>query len=280
MKSNLAGIPNEEFARLQRGLDVEKWLASERAGHDLCGTMTWCRFCVKAETDPCARAKMREKLDSAMNELVDDIVERETDKPDRETASVLREEAAEEIAAADLTARTEEKPAEAAAAAPDGYAEAVRYRRTFLSRVMQNGTVQDYYTELKNALLGFAGVKARLCKSGETFRIGRERIAKFRVSGKTLSLYLALDPAEFENSKYRFEDVSDKKTYAATPMRLRITSARAARHAKELLRTLMQRREVSEVGCVYTDYHYPYRSDEELISCGLITPYRVLVRKR
>ena len=63
-------------------------------------------------------------------------------------------------------------------------------------------------------------------------------------------------------------------------MRLRITSARAARHAKELLRTLMQRREVSEVGCVYPIIITAYRSDEELISCGLITPYRVLVRKR
>lgn len=99
-------------------------------------------------------------------------------------------------------------------------------------------------------------------------------------AGKTLSLYLALDPAPFENSKYRFEDVSDKKSYAATPMRLRITSERAVRHAKELFRMLAQKLEISEVGCMYTDFHYPYRTDEELIANGLIVPYRTIVKKR
>ena len=32
MKGNLAGIPAEEFERLQHRLDIEKWLASEQAG--------------------------------------------------------------------------------------------------------------------------------------------------------------------------------------------------------------------------------------------------------
>ena len=69
MKGNLAGIPAEEFERLQHRLDIEKWLASEQAGRDLCGTMNWCKYCVKAEKDPCARAVMREKMDSAMQVL-------------------------------------------------------------------------------------------------------------------------------------------------------------------------------------------------------------------
>ena len=94
---------------------------------------------------------------------MDDIVERETDKPDRETASVLREEGGrrDRRGGPYRPARRERKRTRTGQS-PEGYAEAVRYRRTFLSRVMQNGTVQDYYTELKNALLGFAGVKARL----------------------------------------------------------------------------------------------------------------------
>ena len=280
MKGNLSGIPAEEFDRLQHALDIEKWLASEQAGRDLCGAMSWCGYCIKAEKDPCARAQMRQKLDTAIDELVDDIVEKEAEKehPDGETRAILREEAEEEIAAEDLTERSD--GAAPAKEIPDGYEEVTRCRRSFLSRLIQSETVQDYYTELKNAMLGYAGVKARLCKAGENFRVGRNRIARFVIRGKTLSLYLALDPAPFENSKYRFEDVSDKKSYAATPMRLRITSARAVRHAKELFRILAQRLEISEVGCMYTDYHYPYRSDEELISSGLIVPYRTLVKKR
>lgn len=282
MKGNLAGIPAEEFEHLQHRLDIEKWLASEQAGRDLCGTMNWCKYCVKAEKDPCARAVMREKMDSAIDELVDDIVEKEAarEQPDGETRSILKEEAAEEIAAEDLTERTEGEEPVSALEVPDGYEEVTRYRRTFLSRLIQNRAVQDFYTELKNAMLAYAGVKVRLCKTGENFRLGRERIAKFVVRGKTLSLYLALDPAPFENSKYRFEDFSDKKSYAATPMRLRITSERAVRHAKELFRMLAQKLEISEVGCMYTDFHYPYRTDEELIANGLIVPYRTIVKKR
>ena len=280
MKGSLAGISAEEFSRLQSALDVEKWLASEQAGCDLCGSFSWCGYCVKAEKEPCARAQMRQKLDSAMDELVSEIVEKEErlqkahSRPDGETREILQEEAAEEIAAEDLGGSLR------ARVLPDGYEEVTRYRRTFLARLIQNPAVQDGYTELKNALLGFAGVKARLCKTGENFTVGRKILAKFRITGKTLSVYLALGTEEFENSKYRFEDVSDKKSYAATPMRLRITSARAVRHAKELLRLLMQRKEVSEVGCMYTDFHYPLRSDEELLAEGLIVPYRALVKSK
>ena len=279
MNGSLAGISAGEFAALQHRLDIEKWLASEQAGRDLCGTMPWCKYCVKAEQHPCARAQMRGKMDAAMDELVDDIVEKEQGAPDAETGGILREEVREELAAEDLTRRTEGSAAPAAAV-PDGYEEVTRYKRSFLSRLIQSSAAQGRYTELKNALLGFAGVKARMGKAGETFRFGRQVVAKFRITGKTLSLYLALDPVPFESSKYRFEDVSDKKTYAATPMRLRITSDRAARHAKELVRTLMQRLGSDEVGCIYTDFRYPYRTDEELIGNGLIVPYRVLVKKR
>ena len=31
---------------------------------------------------------------------------------------------------------------------------------------------------------------------------------------------------------------------------------------------------------MYTDFHYPYRTDEELIASGLIVPYRTIVKKR
>lgn len=273
MSGNLAGISNEEFERRQHALDVEKWLASEQARRDLCGTFSWCGYCVKAEQQPCARAQMRETMDLAMDELVDDLLEEKNARPDAETRAIVREEAREELAAEDLSAK-------AGAAVAEGYEEVTRYRRTFLSRIIQNAPLQDGYSELKNALLGFAGVKTRLCKASEIFRIGRQKLAKFAVRGKTLSLYLALDPAEFEESKYRFEDVSDKKSHAATPMRLRITSRRAVRHAKELIRLLMQKYGVSEVGCIYVDQHFAYRSDAELIADGLITPYRALVKKR
>ena len=53
----------EELAQLQKTIDVDKWLASERAGRDLCGEASYCAYCIKAETSPCARAVMREQTE-------------------------------------------------------------------------------------------------------------------------------------------------------------------------------------------------------------------------
>ena len=88
---DFSGIPEAEFARRQGELDVEKWLASERAGSDLCGSMSWCAFCIKAEMYPCAKAELREKIDAALRDIAGEEVGRE---------AADGRAAAEEIAAA------------------------------------------------------------------------------------------------------------------------------------------------------------------------------------
>ena len=112
------------------------------------------------------------------------------------------------------------------AEAPAGYEYVTRYRRSFKSRLIQDEKMQDFYTDLKNAFAELTGVKARLSRHCENFRYHAERIAKLNVGGKTLTLYLALDPDRYEDTKYRYEDVSDRSTYTETPMKIRITSKR------------------------------------------------------
>ena len=272
---NLSGVSQEEFERMQRVIDVDKWLASESAGHDLCGTMPWCGCCVKAETYPCAKARFRRQWEEALRDAqqaetaaADAVAEqRASEQPDDSVREILSEEVREEEDAETL-------------AVPEGYEYVTRYRRSFESKIIQNATVQDFYTEIKNAILSFGGVKSRLCVGSENFRVGREKIAKLAVGGKTLLLYLALDPKKLEDSDYRFEDMSDKRSHAATPLRVRLTSHRAVRRAKELLEILAHKFELSSVGCIYSDFHFDYRSDEYLIGKGLIKPYRALVRKK
>ena len=286
---NISGVSQEEFARMQRVIDVDKWLASEAAGRDLCGTMDWCGLCVKAETHPCAKAKFRKQLQDALAEATaeaaPDAQAAGTEGPDAEVSAILGEELAEECAAEDLAgergaAAQNGQVLQDARPAPDGYEYVTRFRRSFASKIIQNETAQDLYTEIKNAVLSYGGVKSRLCVGSENFRIGRQKIAKLAVAGKTLMLYLALDPQQFEDTAYRFEDMSDKRSHAATPLRVRLTSRRAVRKAKELLDILARKFGLSPVGCIYTDFHYAYRSDEYLIGKGLIKPYRALVKKK
>lgn len=281
-QKDLSAISDTEFASLQEKIDVEKWLASEKAGRDLCGAMTWCVYCVKAETYPCAKAQFREKMAEALSEIRYDLSdqleeEKQARESEKETEEVIREDVAEEVALSDIISETsgEEK-----SAAPDGYELVTRYRRSFRSRLIQEAPIQDVYTEVKNTLLGYGGVKSRMCRSGENFRANGEKIAKFVITGKKLSVFLALDPKEFENSNYRFEDVSDKKSHRETPLRVKITSRRSLKQVKELLGILAAKNGLPEVGCIYTDFHFPYKSDDVLIRAGLIKPYLSLVRKK
>ncbi len=287
---DLSGIDSCDFAARQHVLDVEKWLASERAGRDLCGAMAYCRHCRRGETYPCAKAELRHKMRLALEEIEAEEPPDlgESGAPSRETADILREECAEEMTAAMLAEGSSGRPSDPVRAAeeimgapvlPEGYERVTRYRRTFLARLIQNGAVQDLYTELKNVFGGYAGVKSRLCQSGEVFRAGRRRIAKLCIRGKTLVLYLALDPQAFEESKYRFSDASEKKSYAKTPMKVRITGSRSLRQAKELVGILAERLSLGDVGCAYTDYHYPPLSDECLLKRGLIKPYTAIVKR-
>lgn len=292
MNGDLLNVTDEEFASLQQELDLDKWYASERAGRDLCGTMSWCSYCVKEERHPCAKAKTRETL-SAQTEFSAAFEETEEAEPDQTTEPTESFFAAgESVSAASIPEAAEEKqplPARETAfpmrrrkqdVIPEGYVEVVRYRRSFQSRIIQNVSVQDVYTELKNYLLSFAGVKSRLCKNCENFRVGRVKIAKFIIRGKTLSLYLALNPAEYEDTKYHFEDESDRRTHADTPMRLKVKSQRSIKYAKELIAVLAEKAELEKTESVFTDYHTPYRSDEELIENGYIAAYTVLVKER
>ena len=166
------------------------------------------------------------------------------------------------------------------AEAPAGYEYVTRYRRSFKSRLIQDEKMQDFYTDLKNAFAELTGVKTRLSRHCENFRYHAERIAKLNVGGKTLTLYLALDPDRYEDTKYRYEDVSDRSTYTETPMKIRITSKRMVKYAKELLADLAQKFSITVSGCIPMDYHMKYQTDEALIKKGLIKPYQVLVKKK
>lgn len=277
----MEAFTEEKLAQRQRELDVDKWLASEAAGYDLCGSFTFCARCEQWESHPCARAEARwlEEQDREIAEFEAAQAEMEENpdlQPVPEEAGQTEDEPEEEADEAEVAAADAAEPAEA----PAGYEYVTRYRRSFKSRLIQDEKMQDFYTDLKNAFSELTGVKTRLSRHCENFRYHADRIAKLNVGGKTLTLYLALDPSAYEDTKYRYEDVSDRKTYTETPMKIRITSKRMVKYAKELLQDLAAKYSVTVSGCIPMDYHMKYQTDEALIKKGLIKPYQVLVKKK
>lgn len=142
----------------------------------------------------------------------------------------------------------------------------VRYLRSFTAKLSQsNDLVKERYSILKNELLSYKKAKARTSWYFETFRLGRLAYAKFAVRGKTLTLYLALNPEDLVGTKYRFKDVGGVKKYAQTPVCVKIKSNRGVRWAKELISILANENGFKRLDLEEVDYYPEFRSTKDLI---------------
>ncbi len=153
----------------------------------------------------------------------------------------------------------------------DGLSVPVRYRSSYMSRLIQAGSpIQDYYTVIKNTLLSYKGVKSRMSWNFESFNSGRTSCAKLTVKGKNLSVYLALDPSEYSVTKYHFTDVSDKPKLDKVPMLLKVKSDRGLRYAVELIVEMMSKLGIEKGETQNVDYRMPYETTEALAERGLV----------
>ena len=209
------------------------------------------------EDEEAAEAAVDEALEEAIAEepaaaAYADLTEEEPEEPeeDDEEEDYEDDEKAEDSGA-------EEAPAMLggqrivyidAKANPEAYAELLerekrgevtlvyRYRKSFLAKMaLAEDTVKGYYSELKNALLAYKGVKCRTSWGYEAFNKGRTKLARMDVKTRSLYLYLAIDPQSLVDTKYNFKDMSAKKKYAATPVLMKIRGERKFKHALELI---------------------------------------------
>ena len=155
--------------------------------------------------------------------------------PDDETAP----DAGDDGSAAETETETETE------AAPNGRLLPVRspYRYSFEARLsLGDETMRARYTALAGALTAYAGVRRRATWHYDAFYHGRGTCARIGVRGRTVSLYLALEPGDYPQSKYHFSDVSGVSLYHGTPMQLRVRSDRALRLACGLIRVMLEGR--------------------------------------
>lgn len=198
---------------------------------------------------------------SALSQLSSDAPTEETQQTE------AQEDATDEISATVLS----EDDADASAVIVENN-ERVRYERNCAAKLCRlNDESKAWYSELKNVLLSYRDVKARMSWRCETFRIGKTTAARFTVRGKTLCLLLAASPASYTNTKYTVEDVSGNVTTADTPTLYRIKSAKRVKYAKEMINDLMGGSN-AEINPTYVaqDYFMPYEGDVTLIQRGLV----------
>ena len=149
----------------------------------------------------------------------------------------------------------------------------IRYSRSFISNVIQGDEqMKEFYSELKNHILSYDGVKSRLSWKFDSYNRGRDQLFKIKIRGKTICLYLALDPNNYDVSKYHHESI-DAKIFEDVPMLFKIKSGLGLRKAKQLVDDTMAKFEIPQAEKPkFVDYvaKYPYTETEELVQQKLV----------
>lgn len=149
----------------------------------------------------------------------------------------------------------------------------IHFSRSVSARVIQSSdTVKDYYSRIKNHILSYKTVKCRTSWKYESYNKGRAQLLKLKIRGKTLLLYCALDPNNYEYSKY-FHETAEAKIYSQVPMLVRIKSERGLKRAMSLVDDVMTKFGiVTDAKAETVDYvaENPYESTRALIDRQLI----------
>ena len=202
-----------------------------------------------------------------------------------ETVDFDLAEEEEEADAVDFDLADEEEEEEGATESSDDEAEEVlfelsdgglvkeiRYDKSFTARVIQSEAAKKYYSEIKNYCARFP-VKSRISWKADTFHVGWTTYAIAKVRGKSLALYLALDPTMFDKDVYHQRNVGDRKSYEKCPMMVWVRSDLALRKAQKLICFMLTQAGFTEnEEAENVDYvaAYPYEDTDALVARNLI----------
>ncbi len=216
-----------------------------------------------------------------IEEYIPQPVQEVTEEPAIESEPITKEPVAEpvveEAPAVEEPAPVVEEPAEPVLIPTyydnEGNKIDIKYSRSFTANLIQSDdTVKDYYSELKNHILSYKGVKSRISWKFDSYNRGRDQLFKIKLRGKTICLYCALNPEEFDQSKYHHEPI-DAKIFEDVPMLVKIKSGLGLRKAKELVDIVMAKFEIEkDEKAKVVDYvkKHPYEPNEPLIARKLI----------
>lgn len=196
------------------------------------------------------------------NNDVEEVVEQPVDEPivSEETIEEVNETEVEEI-----NETFDEEVEETTESASN-----IRYNYSFEAKL----TLADYQTKLyyENIIKFVTMYNIKVVRSWKKEKIyfGRKTYANLVFRGSKLCVALALNPKDYENSKYRYIDVSNIKRFENTPMMMKLTSDRKQKHTLELLELIFDSNDVGNATKPYQFKKIPYKSKQSLIKSGLI----------
>ncbi len=124
-------------------------------------------------------------------------VSEKAEEPEQHVEVVEKAEATDQPAEKpQKTARTASKStgAKTASTGKAGTAKK-KTQKPFIDRLIAAESAHGVYNELKNTILSYPGIKAKLTKDDEQFWFGEDKKAKIELKGASIMLYLSVDPA-------------------------------------------------------------------------------------
>ena len=150
----------------------------------------------------------------------------------------------------------------------------VRYIFSFRAKLIQAPQeIQQRYGELADEVNSYYRVKMSVSWKQVRIYAGRNTLAMLLFKGRKLCMAFALDPKEYEETKYRGKDLSDIKRFQKTPMLLKLTSPRKVRYATHLFADVAAKYGLEKGETVRTEFYLPYRTTDELVENKLVKRY-------
>ena len=175
-----------------------------------------------------------------------------TKNKEEKKEEVVPEEKAEEKPVVEETPVVEEKVAEPVEEKPVEKKEVKVEEKIEIQRVSfetklkkANKDLKKKYQLIKDELLSY-GVKSRVSFNGDTYRLHRVQYAFITLRGKSLKLYLKLDPKKYKDSPMPIKDESSKKKYESTPAVIKVKSDLSAKRAIALIADTMKEANISK----------------------------------
>lgn len=99
--------------------------------------------------------------------------------------------------------------------------------------------VKSYYNMIKNAIMEYDGITNKFATRYDLFKNGKDTVFKITYVGKTLKLYLPLDPNAYPPARFHHKDVSSILVHKKTPFMVKIKSDLALKRALILINDAM-----------------------------------------
>ncbi len=226
---------------------------------------------IKKTEEPILTKEVKEDLIAESKET---IVEKETEETieEPEHDSIVNLNNLEELESDELESEDSTDFITARVSKETGRMILIRYKKSYSARLNLSDDInKDYHSILKNKLLSYKKVKSRISWNYESFNFGRIQASKINVRGKSLFVYLPLNPEDYIDSKYSFNDCSHIKKYEQLPFRIKVKSNRGLKHALELIEIAMEQLQVELLNNYdEVNYYQKNRGFEKLLEEGLI----------